>query len=73
MSYTGFKLDNVSLHFLDGPLVVAVSASSDEPKIARLIAFIDVDAVQFQARLIPSIKREHVTKKRGFVSAPGFM
>ena len=71
MSYTGLKFEDVPLHVLDFALIVSIDLPRNKPQIARLITFVDVDAIQLKMRLIPSVKGDNVSEKCGFVSAPG--
>lgn len=52
------------------PLVPGVDRPRDEPDVAGLVAAINVLAVHFEARVIPTRQRDHVFEKKPLVRAP---
>lgn len=64
------QLKDALLEISDLPHIVAVGAFCDEAEVARLVALVDIDAVEFQLGLVPAFKGDEVRQKLRAICAP---
>ena len=63
MSKTGFQFGDSGLELLDATSVIAIGLFGDEAQVARLVAFVHVDAIQLQTRFVPAVQRDQIGEK----------
>ena len=65
-----FQLKDTLLQISYFSNVVSVGPPGDEPNVTRFVAQIDIDAIQLQLRIIPTIKRDQMREKPRAIFSP---